>query len=1288
MALLPFSARAWRRHGVRLRSVGVAAILLLPLADFAQVAQAAEEAVDFDLNFGVFESLSATQERKVEKTNPVTIVPLTDPVLQRLTQQATSRQAPAVSYTVNNTTGGLPQPSRIFDKLANSTLPALGTVLEFLLSGPLAYAVFTNCSGTERWNNGSLRPTLQIQFTGGGFQLVDWERWIEIDCDGNLLTGDSAGADVRVRMTPIVQNLSYAINPSFGNGSFGLNPYVRFLGGLSIEAERMGPSSAPSPPLDLAVFKSFSYDNNNYVWFAKVDLPFVPTSFNMTFTSDEVVVETGAGNFLENIAAAGLGNLTSANYISELRGPYRLGWNLAEDSSRLAISAGYIRYYSGGPNPLVREATWFDVALTPGRLETAVPSHVFFRLDSESFNKSFDFLQWNGDRPARLELAYYDDRENYTYARAALEDLPAFLQATVDEVGSGPNATAKIAFEADTSIRLIDYEEYIFHNRAPDDYIYSHVRLEDVPLSMLINGTLDVGGTPVERSLLRPGGASIVGELIDRVMIRIASKLYSVGQTLRSIPYNILNLPDEKGWVSIDLPKGGEIGLLEFWLTSGAYVVAGGDFVAFYNDTTLGVPPGSVGTSFSGRLRHIEHIVAGFIEETTLTLVTAGNEPFVALFLDGPQNATAAVEFSNLPHEMTLRISPTSLRYAASGPIASLSYTATIGNQYTRMRLADLPRYIALTQTPGDVRIDTLFDPSTGLDSISLFEMQVSDAEPMTLPGDHLLSFENETVHAASARIAGIGSLRYLAGAGGKVALTAKGGAPFAFVFLNRTAPLEAILHFDPLPSSLDVTLPGSLSSISSLRLPSLGELTSVVDFSHIIFGIDLFGRSLVDMLGQVGRNIADGIGRFDQNFSFSFDSTANTTLMASISKGTWDGRDEAPWVHGLRSKQRVSAQNSSALDLNAKLLLTGLPKHMAFTLNVESETLSVNATLEDFTPAFDYLAIETDAASTDPNDQPKDVRFFVDGILPHSNLSLKVDFRSDLSVGGAVIGNMSVDSSFPMKDFYVRLTTKRPRPTAVEVLIPEIPMQMATRAELAEGIAIVHRASAPVPFVLVRMGRGIVGPDASGFAVFHDVPEQAEIRVPASTTFDMAAANPFKTLPNITLQASKPGLDLIADLSGDALGSRGSMRFLVQDLGERLSMIQSGNSYAISSDGVARLLFEMAGFPISRGLAIDATSIYAEDVESVTISYQMVFNAFPILSVDNLNAGLVQIRFEHRISALSGATKPTNFVFVTLPVGGGPISVTSNGIVTSRASSGRYFIVPAPILSFIVSQF
>ncbi len=1285
MAFLPFSARALQRLPTRVRSLAVVALFLLPLADLPFVAEAAESAVNLDLNFGVFDSLSATQARQTQKTDPATILPLVDPVMQRLTPQPTQRQSPAVTYTVKNSTGGLPAPSRVFDKLANSTLPSLGTVLQFLLSGPLTYAVFTNCSGVERWNNGSLRPTLQVQFTQGGFQLVDWERWIEIDCDGNPLTGDPTGADLRVRMTPIVQNLAYAIAPTFGNGSTGLHPYLTFLGGLAIEAERLGSPLAPSLPLELATFKSFSYDNNNYVWFTKVDLPFIPTAFNMTFTSDEVKVEAGAQNFLQNIVAAGFGNLSNANPISELRGPYRLGWNLAEDAADLGISAGYIRYYEGGPNPLVRESTWFDILLTPGRGETAVPSHVFFRLDSESFNKSFDFLEWNGDRPAKLGLAYYDDRENYTYARATLEDLPAFLQAKVDQVGSGPNATAKIAFDSDASIRLIDYEEYIFQNGDPNDYIYSHVRLEDVPLAMLINGTLDVGGTTVEPSLLRPGGASIVGELIDRVMIRIASKLYSVGQTLRSIPYNILNLPDNKGWVSIDLPKGGEIGLLEFWLTSGSYVVANGDFVAFYNDTTNG---GAVGTSFSGRLRHIEHIVAGFIEETTLTLVTAGNEPFAALFLDGPQNATAAVEFSGLPHEMTLRISSTSLRYAASSPIASLTYTATIDSQYTRMRLGEVPRYIALNQTPGDVRIDTLFDPSTGLDSLALFEMQVSNAEPMTLSGDHLLSFENETVHAASARIEGIGSLRYVAGAGGKVALTAKGGAPFAFVFLNRTAPLEAILNFDPLPSSLDVTLPGSLTSISSLRLPSLGELTSVVDFSHIIFGIDLFGRSLVDMLGQVGRNLANGIGRFDQNFSFAFDSTANTTLMASISKGRWDGRDEAQWVHGLRSKQRVSPLDSSVLDLNAKLLLTGLPKHMAFTLNVESETLSVNATLEDFTPAFDYLAIETDAASPDPNDQPKDVRFFVDGIEPHSNISLKVDFRSDLSVGGAVIGNMTVDSSFPMKDFYVRLTTKRPRPTAVEVLIPEIPTQMQTRAELAEGIAIVHHASAPVPFVLVRMGRGIVGPDASGFAIFHDVPEQAEIRVPASTTFDMAAANPFKTLPNITLQASRPGLDLIADLNGDALGSRGSMRFLVQDLGARLTMIQSGNSYAISTDGVARLLFEMAGFPISKGLSIDATSIYAEDVESVTISHQLVFNAFPIISVDNLNAGLLQIRFEHRISALSGASKPTNFVFVTLPIGGGPISVTSNGIVTSRANPGRYYIVPAPILSFLVSQF
>jgi hypothetical protein len=1263
-------------------------------------APTSDSLTDLDLNFGVFDQLSAAQARKAQKTDPAPIIAATSALEPRLTPRAIPRVAPVAPYTIQNTTQAIPDSSSVFDVVESSPLPPLSTVLQFFLqSGPLGYLIHTNCSGTSAWTPGYLRPTFQLNVSVFPPTFLDTQLWQPIDCDADPGTGVNSenvtGADIRVRLVPTITNITTGFSPGPGpGGGPSLNPHVDFVGGVSIEVERLGPA-APLP-LNLSVLKSFSYDQNNYVWFVNFDFPDTPRVFNNSFTSDEVSLGGNLTELIANIVGGITGNLPLNTYIAELRGPYRLGWNFTGDLPTLALSAGYARFTNVSGQAVLRERTWFDVGLEPASGQTAVPSVVRLRLDSASFNQSFDYLEWTADRPALLNVHYFDDRENFTYARATIRDLPTFLQANVDQVGTGDAATARIRYQANAEVKVIDYDEYIFLNRDPTNFIYSHVRLEDLPRELIVNGTLDIGGSTFEPQFLPRAGVSLIGEIIDRIMIRISSKLYSVGQTLRAIPNNILNLPNDKGWVSIDLPAGGEIGLLEFWLSSGKWAVAPGDFVAFYNDSTLGAPPGAVATAFAGRLQHIEKLLGGFIEETQLTLVTSESQPLSILFLDAPAEATAVAEIHDLPHEFSLRISPTSMRYAASSSVSWLAYTSTIGpapGQYTRIYLEDVPAYLSFNQTPGDVRVDTLLNAPGGPAGIGLFELHASNREPLELAGDHLLSFENGTVSSASVRIHDIASLRYVQGAGGKVRFTAKGGDPFSIVFLNRTDPLnrlETFLNFDPLPSTLDVTLPGSLQSVNPISLPSLGSLTSVVDFSHIIFAIDSFGRSVASMLAQVGANLANGIGNFDQNFSFAFDSNADTTITANISKGNWAPRDEAQWVHGLRSKQRVSPTNNTSLDLNAKLYLTGLPHHMDFTLNVEAQVLSVNATLLDFTPKFDYLAIETDAASVDPNDQPKNIRFFTDGILPHTDIALKVDFLSDLSIGGSVVGNMAVNSTYPLKDFYVRLTTNHPRPTAVEVLMPSIPEYMNTRAEMADGISITHRAIVPVDFVFVRMSRGIVSAEAAAYAVFHDVPPQADIRVPAGGAFDMSSPNPFKTLPNITMVANQPGLDLLADLRGEALGTRGSLRFLALDLGTRLTMTQSsGSSYSIASDGVQRLLLDLTGFPISKGLTIDAASIYAENISSATISNQLIFNSLPILTVDNLNAEKLQIKFEHRINALSGAAKPTTFVFVTVPLGSpGPVSVASNGIVTSRENAGRYLIVPAPALSWILSQF
>lgn len=1282
----------WRR----IRAIVVTALLFTPAADLllaAPAAVAAEAPQSLNLDFGVFSALSDTQQRKAQKTDPAPILAATDQLLVNLTPRTQTRLPPVALYTVHNTTQTIPDASAIFDVIGNSTLSNGTSILQFLFQpGALSYAIYTNCSGIDTWSGGSLRPTLNLSFVNGQLKFLDFGDWVPIDCDANPSTG-AGGIDIQVRLRPVILNLSFGINPTFGNGLPTIAPSLTFLGGLSIEVERLGSTSSPLP-LQLALLKSFSYDNNDYVWFTQFDFPAAPPAFNITATSDQVNVQGNLAGSIANIVSTLSGNISNWNYISTPLGPYRLSWHFSDEVSAFSLGAGYARFVGAG-SPVLKERTWFEVGLSPASGETSVPSDSLLRLDSASFNQSFDFLEWSADRPARLSVQYFDDRENYTYAAATLEDMPTYFKANVDKIGSGPNGTAKIQFVANASIALINYDEYIFLNRDPSTFIYTHTHLENIPVALIVNGTFDIGGGLAEPSLLGNGAVSILGSIIDRIMIRIASKLYSIGQTLRAIPNNILHLPAQKGWVSIDLPQGGEIGLLEFWLTSGRYATSDGDFVAFYNGTPPGSLPGAVSTSFSGRLQHIEKVLAGFIEETTLTLVTSQSLPLTILFLDSPENATAVAEIHDMPHEFSLKINGQSMRYAADRTVDWISYTSIIGpapGQYTRIYLERLPTFFSFSQVPGDARIETLLNPPGILSGIGLFELEASSGDPIDLPGDHLLSFENATVRAVSVRVHDLSSLRYVQGAGGKVRFTARGGDPFSMVFINRTDPqnrLESFLNFNPLPSSLDVTLPGSIQNVNPIQLPTLGALTSVVDFSHIIFGIDAFGKSAASMLAQVGSNLANGIGRFDQNFSFAFDSAANTTLTANISKGNWAPQDEAQWIHGLRSKQRISPLNNTTLDLNAKLYLTGLPHHMDFKLNIQAEVLSVDATLLDFTPAYDYLAIETDSESVDPLAQPKNIRFFTDGIQPHTDIALKVDFRSDLNIGGSVVGNMTVSSSVALQDFYVRLTTKRPRATAVEVLIPKIPGYMQTLAVMSDGISITHRANESVDFVLVRMARGVVSPDASAYAIFHNVPPQADIHVPAAGAFNMSTPNPFKTLPNITLVASEPGLDLVADLRGDALGSRGSLRFLALDLGRRLTMAQEGSAYSIASDGVSRLFFELNGFPISKGLTIDAASIYAENVRSVTISNQLVFNTMPIITVENLNADKLQINFEHRISALSGASKPTTFIFVTVPLGGaGPLSVASNGIVTSRESAGRYVILPAPILSWLVSQF
>src|SRR6267378_5342728 len=191
-----------------------------------------------DFNYGVFERLSETQARKAEKTDSSKIAPTTDAIIGGLKPIVGSRILPSPAYTVEQSNLGIPQASPIFDVLKDSPLPNYASVFDFLItSGPLSYAVFTNCSGFGTWHNGSLRPTFNLQFTNGQLQFIDWEQWVPIDCAGNPATGDATGADLQVRMRPIVTNISFSFGSPGGGGLPQLLPTLSFFGGFPFDME-------------------------------------------------------------------------------------------------------------------------------------------------------------------------------------------------------------------------------------------------------------------------------------------------------------------------------------------------------------------------------------------------------------------------------------------------------------------------------------------------------------------------------------------------------------------------------------------------------------------------------------------------------------------------------------------------------------------------------------------------------------------------------------------------------------------------------------------------------------------------------------------------------------------------------------------------------------------------------------------------------------------------------------------------------------------------------------------
>jgi len=280
----------------------------------------------------------------------------------------------------------------------------LPDAIQLILDQPLRMTVYIQSGDHENWVDVYLRPTIGAL-----------DRWVEVDIDNDTGTGDIAGNDIRMRVGAVVENISpnfTLVPPSFT---------LKVRGGIALEVERLSNDSQDTP-LDVTVFKSFRYSGISYTWFLDYEVDHLPERAYMSITAENVNVTAETGKLMELIQRFINGtNDANGTRLTDITGPYTIA-HTSTDEVEVQATLGYIKL---GQNPgddrkYFEEASWLTAKVRRPDPGLPPPTDFALWLDSPAFNRTFDQLRWTANGGSRLELEYFDARENDTQAKAVI----------------------------------------------------------------------------------------------------------------------------------------------------------------------------------------------------------------------------------------------------------------------------------------------------------------------------------------------------------------------------------------------------------------------------------------------------------------------------------------------------------------------------------------------------------------------------------------------------------------------------------------------------------------------------------------------------------------------------------------------------------------------------------------------------------------------------------------------------------------------------------------------------
>lgn len=1206
-------------------------------------------------DWGVLSELQTVQATELGVIDEVTVVSSAGEMLSDVRAYDLPRDPAMGPFGLHKSTPPFPTTPDVIALVDDTPSGLLPDVIQLLLDRPLLMAVYVQSGEHENWVEAYVRPSLNP--------------WVSVDVDNDTTTGDIEGNDINLRVGAVLENRS--INWTLLPPSLS----IKVRGGIALEIERMG-NGNEDLPIDVTIFKTFRYSGISYTWFLDYEVDRLPERAYMSITAENVNATAETGKLMEVIQALiGGGEIGNGTRLSDVTGPYTIYHN-STDEMEVQSSLGYIKM---GENPgddrkFFEEASWLTANVRRPAPELPPPTTFSLWLDSPAFNRTFDQLRWTASGPSRLELEYFDARMNDTQAKAIIDDAPTSLKFKISEATEDVGKVAHIHYTASAPVELIQFDAWDFAGGNRRQYLHTHVALRSMPMDVWLNGTIDVGGQEIR--MLRPDAraGNFIPQMLEAIMVGLTSKLFNIGQTLRALPSSLLEMPKLEGYMDVRFPEPtAHMGMLEMWLTSDHYVTVedGTSFIAFYNDTHDELVGSMVQSGFSLRLMDIRAVHAEFKDRKQIVLDSRYNREFRGLFIDPANNANASLRFSNIPHNISLELTDEQIIYMGDGTVDRIEYTSEIGDQYIKFRMDGVP---------GGMNF-LLGNESTGLDvlvgDIDTISIQVTDGMLRGMDGDHLLLERDATGSTAlSLRVSGIRSIQLKRGDRNTVSLKT-GGNAFGILIADNANDFHVKAKIDPIPMNIETEI-SDLLGLSDIETPSLREVTSVLEFASVMYQISNLADSVLEAMGDATVSMIDGLGSFSSNLTFSFDGDKNMNIAATVTHSGTNPIPEAPWVHGVWVNMLPSSDGEVLMD--AKIYLSGFAPKGSIVLHSSPETTNLELGLRGFAPKLNHLLLLINGSSLIEDGSGKDIWLYMSDLATPIDLDLKLDLEADVSIGGSVAMDLSLETSHAMGALHMRSRIRDKNVATVEVLLSNVPQRAELSLQYSRYILLDVELSEGIRLAHVKLSRDLDSAEAPATSVtLHDVPTLVNLSVKLGGKFDMDASNLLANMPDLLVSTNEPGMDILIKMEGRSLGNKANMFIDARNV-EELSMTLSGTEYRISAERLEFVQITVSNIHYSKGTWIDRLEIDGTHITRASVKVHMVFGVYPLIQVSDLVASGLQISLVGR-TEVRGSTHDISLTIFEVPLSmrSMPRSHT-NGVTLQESDGENRIFIPAPV--------